>query len=217
MGIRDRWQYDLAATLCLMGCIALPDNVFERAYAGQDLSPDEEQMFRAHPETGARLLSKIPRLETVAAIIRGQQAPEKVPAAMEQPRLGAEMLHLALALDRRIYTGMNPRSAVVELRMSCRFDNRMLDALENYSPTEAEFEVRRLPIRELRSSMVLLQDVMSDDRKVLILKEGTALTDTWIERLENFAKYRTMKELVEVRVPTLTGAGTITKNDEDRL
>src|SRR5580704_6530485 len=64
--IKDPWQYEIAATLCLVGCIALPDEVFERAYCGQELSPEEDQMFRAHPERGARLLADIPRLEVVA-------------------------------------------------------------------------------------------------------------------------------------------------------
>jgi hypothetical protein len=125
------------------------------------------------------------------------------------------MLFLALALDRRIYTGMSPRSAVAELSASCRFDAHMMEVLEKYSPAEAEFEVRRLPLRELRSSMVLLQDVLSDDRNLLILKAGTTLNDTWIERLDNFATFRGMKELVEVRVPTFAGAGILDKTDYD--
>src|ERR1017187_394595 len=39
IGIKDAWQYELAATLCLVGCIALPDEVFERAYCSEELSP----------------------------------------------------------------------------------------------------------------------------------------------------------------------------------
>ena len=100
----DSWQYELAATLCLVGCIALPEEVFEKAYCGQTLSPDEERMFRAHPERAARLLSNIPRLEAVAEIIRGQQKPGRSP-----------MLHLALELDRRIYRGATSGSALAEL------------------------------------------------------------------------------------------------------
>ena len=87
---RDPWQCELAATLCLVGCIALPDEVFERGYAGQDLSPDEAQMFRAHPERAARLLSGIPRLEVVAEIIRNQQSSEKDLAAMTTSEFGRE-------------------------------------------------------------------------------------------------------------------------------
>jgi hypothetical protein len=36
--VAERWQYDLAAMLCLIGCISLPVEVFERAYAGETMS-----------------------------------------------------------------------------------------------------------------------------------------------------------------------------------
>jgi response regulator RpfG family c-di-GMP phosphodiesterase len=203
MEIRDSWKYDIAATLCLLGCIGLPEEVFERAYCGEDLSPDEDRMFHAHPERAARLLLNIPRLEVVARIIRLQQRPEAEPSVMEQSRQGAHMLHLALELDRRVYRGVAYPDALAELRSSGRFDDCMLDALEGYSPTQAEFEVRRLPIRELRFGMVVEKDVLSKDGSLLILKEGTILTGTWIERLENFAKAGGGRELVGVRMPRL--------------
>lgn len=187
--MKDPWQHELAATLCLLGCITLPDDVFDRAYSGQNLSPDEDRMFRAHPERAARLLLNIPRLEAVTEIIRGQQKP------------GATALHLALELDRKICRGADSRAALAEIRLWRRFDSRMLDALEGYSPTQAELEVRRLPIRSLRAGMVIENDVVSKDGNLLILKAGTVLTDTWIERLENFAKARGAQELVSVRIP----------------
>jgi CheY-like chemotaxis protein len=205
MDISNPWQYELAATLSLVGCIALPDEVFERAYCGQVLSADEAEMFRAHPERGARLLADIPRLEVVAEIIRGQQMTEQDPAVMEESKQGARMLHLALELDRRIYRGINCNHALAELRSLGGFDCRMLEALTRYSLTGAEFDVRRLSIRELHSGMALDQDVMSRDGNLLILKEGTILTETWIERLENFAKARGTHELVAVRIPRLVG------------
>jgi response regulator RpfG family c-di-GMP phosphodiesterase len=208
MEVRDPWQYELAATLCLVGCIALPDEVFVRAYCGQDLSPDEDQMFRAHPERGARLLSDIPRLEVVAEIIRGQQMAEEG-SLTEESRRGAEMLHLALELDRRIYRGVACNYALAELRLLGGFDSAMLDALAQYSPTRADFEVRRLTIGELRSGMALDKDVTSKDGNLLIFKQGTVLTETWIERLENFAKARGAQELMDVRIPRRTGVGML--------
>ena len=205
MEIRDPWQYELAATLCLVGCIALPDEVFVRAYCGQDLSPDEDQMFRAHPERGARLLSDIPRLEVVAEIIRGQQTADGSAALNEESRRGAQMLHLALELDRRIYRGIACNYALAELRLMGGFDQGMLEVLAQYSPSRAEFEVRRLTIDELRSGMALDKDVTSKDGNLLIFKEGTVLTETWIERLENFAKTGGAQDLMEVRIPRRTG------------
>jgi CheY-like chemotaxis protein len=203
--IKDPWQYEIAATLCLVGCISLPDEVFDRAYCGQELSVEEDQMFRAHPERGARLLADIPRLDVVAEIIRGQQMIEDDPAVMEESRQGARMLHLALELDRKIYRGVACGRALGELRVLGGFDIRMLDALAGYTPARAEFDVRRLSIRELRTGMALDQDVMSKDGNLLIFKEGTILTETWIERLENFAKARGTQELMDVRIPRLVG------------
>jgi DNA-binding response OmpR family regulator len=188
--IKDPWQYELAATLCLLGCIAVPDEVFEKGYCGLDLSSDEERIFRAHPERAASLLSHIPRLEAVIEIVRGQQKP------------GATVLHCALELDRRIYRGADSQAALAEVRSLRRFDGRMLDALDGYSPLKTEFEVRRLPVRGLRSGMVIEEDVLTNDGNMLILKRGTILTDTWIERLENFARTRGAKETVGVRIPS---------------
>ncbi len=208
MEISDPWQYELAATLCLVGCVALPVEVFERAYCGQDLSVDEDQMFRAHPQKGARLLSGIPRMEVVAEMIRGQQMIEGDPAILEESRQGARMLHLALELDRRIFRGIACNYALAELRSLGGFDSRMLDALTRYSPTRADYDVRRLSIRDLHSGMALDRDATSSDGKLLILEEGTILTEIWIERLENFAKARGAQELLDVRIPRLAGVHT---------
>jgi len=205
IGIEDAWQYELAATLCLLGCMALPDDVFEKAYSGQALSPDEERMFRAHPESAFRILSKIPRLEAVAEMIQGQQGTLEESAFVDQARQGADLLHLALELDRRVYRGITRGAALAELRMTRRFDGRMLGALESYFPAKAEFELRRLPIRMLCAGMVLEKDVFSVDGNLLILKAGMVLTEIWIERLENFAKSSDEQQLIEVRLPRIAG------------
>jgi len=197
--LEDPWQYELAATLCLLGCIALPEEVFERAYCGMTLTPEEEQMFRAHPEGAAGLLSKIPRLEMVAEMIRGQQT-EKHPSP------GAQMLRLAMELDRKIYRGFAFRSVLAELKLSGRFDRAMLKSLDSYAPVEDDLETRRLPIDSLRVGMVLESDVFTEDGNLLIFKAGTVLTETWIQRLINFAKSRGVAEPLDVRLPKTSDA-----------
>jgi DNA-binding response OmpR family regulator len=211
MVLRDTWQYELAAMLCLMGCIVLPNELFEKAYGGQDLSPDEDQTFRAHPEVAASLLSNIPRLEVVAEMIRRQQTPDADLSTLKQSRQGSHILHLALELDRMIYQDIDLRSAVAQLKSSGRFNGSMLDALNNYSPTKAEFEVRQLPIREVRSGMVFDEEVFTTKPKVLLFKEGMVLKPIWIERLRNFARTSGVPERVRVRVPKLAGFGRLSK------
>ena len=66
------------------------------------------------------------------------------------------------------------------------------------------FEVRRLPIRELRAGMIPEKDVLSNGGN-LILKEETILTETWIERLENFATAPGAQKPIDVRIPRLAG------------
>jgi CheY-like chemotaxis protein len=209
MGIEDSWQYELAATLCFLGCVALPEEIFERAYCGQELPAEENKMFNGYPETSARLLSHIPRLEVVTEIIRHQLKPEAGSSAGEESRQGAHMLHLALELDRRIYRGLAPSAALAELGWSRGFERPMLDALEGYSPAQTEFDARRLPIRELRAGMVLETDILSKGGNLLILKKGTILNETWIERLENFTRARGAQELLDVLIPRAAGAGNL--------
>jgi hypothetical protein len=57
--------------------------------------------------------------------------------------------------------------------------------------------------------MVLEQDVRSKDGNLLILKQGTLLSETWIERLENFTKAPGAQDLISVRVPRLPGARSL--------
>jgi hypothetical protein len=87
----------------------------------------------------------------------------------------------------------------------------MLDALANYSPPPTDFELRSLPMHELRAGMVLAKDVFSSSGHVIILKEGTVLTETWVERLGNFAKFRGVAGLVPVRISSLNVPGKLSK------
>ena len=65
----DVWQFELAAMLSQIGCVTLPPDVFDKVYAGQPLSKDEQQMFSDHPKVASNLLAKIPRLEAIACMI----------------------------------------------------------------------------------------------------------------------------------------------------
>jgi hypothetical protein len=90
-----------------------------------------------------------------------------------------------------------------------RFDRRMVDALADYRAKPKEFQRRTVLIHELRSGMILEKDVSSNDGNLLILKEGTVLTETWIERSANFAKCRAVAASVPVRAPSLTSLGNV--------
>jgi CheY-like chemotaxis protein len=202
------WQYELAAMLSLIGCVALPERLFEKAYGCQKLSADEAAMFRAHPEAGARLLSNIPRLEAVAEIIRLQQTLHPGSSIPDDVRVGVDLLQLALELDQRIYRDIDFPAAVKGIRETGRFNPRMVDALADYCPTDAPFDLRQIMTTDISAGMILDEDIVSASTNVLICKAGLLFTDLWIERLENFARNHGVQKWVRVRVPRLSkGAG----------
>jgi hypothetical protein len=112
-----------------------------------------------------------------------------------------QVLNLAFEYDRRIYRGLSTALALAELKRLRRFDARLIEAIERFLPEESEFEVRHMPIRDLRPGMILETNLMSRDGNLLILRRGTVLTDTWLERLENFSQARGAQFLVDARVP----------------
>jgi response regulator RpfG family c-di-GMP phosphodiesterase len=199
-GVAERWQYDLAAMLCLIGCTSLPVEVFERAYAGETMSEEEDQMFRNHPESGARLLTNIPRLENVAEMIRRQQTADGTSASGVAER-GACMLRVAVELDKRMVLEVPFKTALDQLRVILRTLPRdLLDALRDYVPPKTAFEIKRLHVHELRVSMILEDDVVTKDGAFMILQKGTTLNLTLVERIGNFAKSRGICQPIRVRV-----------------
>jgi CheY-like chemotaxis protein len=199
--IAESWQFDLAATLSLLGCITLPDETFHHVYAGQTVTSEEGAMFRAHPEITAALLITIPRLEPIAEMIRMQQTPDLSNNASHEVHLGARMLHLSVELDRRIYRGLTFPAALQQLVESIpvQFDADMVEALRTFSPAPPNFHHQSLPIRKLQAGMVL-EEAVSSANGVLVFRKGTVLSETWLEKLRNFAVYA-VREPIRVLVP----------------
>ena len=198
LGIEDPWKYDLAALLCQLGCISLPPETLDRIYAGQDLSAAEQKMRNKHPEIGHQLLAHIPRLEQTAAMIRGQLGTWKPPEAEEQ--LGAEMLRLALALDRWVARGASVSSGLAEVKKSGKHSTKLLDAMAGFRSSSRVDAVKAVFVREMRSGMVLDEDVRAKNGNVVVGKDRE-LSTALIGRLANFAAGAGLVEPIRVRVP----------------
>jgi putative two-component system response regulator len=207
--LADPWQYELAARLCLIGCITLPPDAFEHAYVGEKPSAEELQMYRAHPETGFRLLSRIPRLENVAEMIRLQQIETANWGGNDSAERGSRMLKTAQELDRRTLRGIPFQSACDQLRAAPgKYPTALLESLREYSPSRVHFEVKRLPAPQLLPGMILEDDVVTQDGMTVISK-GTTLTVTLVERVRNFARTRGVRDPIQVRAPQGSYAGEL--------
>jgi hypothetical protein len=88
--------------------------------------------------------------------------------------------------------------------MPSRFDAALLDVVDSYEPGFSEFHHQTLLVRQLTAGMTLEQDVISKSNGMTIFRKGTILNETWIERLQNFARHQGVNEPLRVGV---TGLG----------
>ena len=73
LGLQDRWQFEIAALLSQIGFVTLPSETIKKLFAGQSLSDDERALVEEHPVVAYRLISRIPRLESIASMILKQR------------------------------------------------------------------------------------------------------------------------------------------------
>ncbi|HVP45109.1 MAG TPA: HD domain-containing phosphohydrolase [Bryobacteraceae bacterium] len=192
--LNNVWECELAAMLFQLGYIAVPQQVLDKLAAQEKLSPDENAVFSAHPAVTERLLENIPRLETVARVIRNQSS---APALQEYTdalfagadviTMGTAILRASLEFDRLAGAGKPRREALTLMRKSGWFNSRLLDALETADIQTVERKVLMLRVNELNTSMIANQDICTS-KGVLLLAKGEELTMPMIERLRGFAR-----------------------------
>jgi len=206
------WEFELAAMLCQLGYITVPQQVLDKVAAHEKLSPDENAVFSAHPAVTERLLENIPRLETVARMIRNQSsAPplqEHTDALFGEANvvtMGTAILRAALEFDRLAGDGKPRRDALAHMRQSGWFHLRLLDALETAEIQSVERKVVMVRVNELNTSMIANQDICTS-KGVLLLPKGEELTTPMIERLRGFSRTVGIPQPLSVLVITSTHA-----------
>ena len=199
------WKYEVAAMLSQLGCVALESELIDAAYGGKKLTPEEQARFDAHPDLARDLLSNVPRLEGIAWII-GQQRVGATPPANHVPedtRIGAAILHLALAFDRLRVQGMSEAAAVAELRADKQLDQRIVETLSTLKPLSCEDAPRAMHILDLTAGMVLQEEIRTKVG-VLLVAKGQEVSYPLLVRLRNYYQRRAIPEKVLVLVPAVT-------------
>ncbi|MBN8524552.1 MAG: response regulator [Planctomycetes bacterium] len=190
------WQVELAAMMSQLGIVTIPPDVVERADAGADLREDERQMLASIPEVTARLLANIPRLEPCARMIAAAGA-AGIPSGEDPGARGARILRLMAEYEDMIASGRSAVSVLTDLRRQ----GYPLAAIEVLSSLDAEPAPKQhltIPVRELRSGMVLQEDVRARNG-VLLVPRGQELTHALLERILNFNRLVGVVEPIRVQ------------------
>ncbi|HFQ89223.1 MAG TPA: response regulator [Desulfobulbus sp.] len=204
MDMPNIWQIEVAALLVQIGCISLPTDIINKKYAGLELDSEEEKMWAGYPETGARLLESIPRLENVTKMIRWQQVrfdelEETAGSEFDEVLTGVQILKVAIDFDLETYKGNSPRTSIDRLRRRKGMYNPLvLDALASI-----RFEEQRrtacLTVDDIAVGMIADEDITARNG-ALILPRGQEITWSVLQGLYNFNRQVGIVEPIRVRI-----------------
>lgn len=198
---RERWAWEAAGSLSLLGCIALAPETLDKLFQNIPLTLAEHQLFMNHPGVASSLIGSVPRLEKVAEIVAHQELPAN---SGGQISLGARALKAALDYDLHWIRMDDPSFSRIIQRMRERegwYEPRVLEALEQVARLEQEGEEKSLEIASLRRNMILREDIVTVS-DVLLVSKGEVVTQAMLERLRLFRASVGIQEPVRVFVPT---------------
>lgn len=206
LGLEDVWALRLAAMLGQIGRLTLPQSILDRSALGRPLSDHEKGMLASLPDTSARLLSHIPRLEEVARIVRYQNKhydgtgyPQDGMHGEAIP-LGARILGCVRAyLDLEIQTGSSVKALETMRQEAGRHDPKVLNTLWELLGPVGPPPAKHWPMEldELEAGMVLGADVFTNSG-LLLFSKGSRLGLSHLEKIQNFQRLFGVKTPVMV-------------------
>jgi hypothetical protein len=194
--------------LSQLACITLPPVTALKLYKGDKLNDAEQAMVGRMPLITEQILAGIPRLEEVMEILKQRDLdfdPEEnqdhVPDGADIAP-GARILRVANDLEVLQAQGETADRCVGIIRTrKHRYDPAVVDAYERLAKDGGlDFRTRGLTVEELRTEMVLSDDVVMTSGAMLVPK-GQEITVGLLERIRNFDQSGAVAEPIWVRVP----------------
>jgi len=191
------WDIGLAALLARIGWLAIPVEVQAKITRGERLSIQENEMFLRAPEVGSNIIANIPRLQSVAQIIKystknydGTGYPNERIQREDLP-LGSRILKVVSEYVNRLQIRKSKMVVFSEIETGAgtKYDPDVLKALGeiiHVPVSEAERHVL-LALDELQPGMVLADDVYVTNNEIAVLPMGTQLNLLHIEKLRNYS------------------------------
>ena len=159
-----------------------------------------------HPSIACDLLSRIPRLELVAAMVGGQQGlpPGKArppSAAIEPGELGAHLLKIAVDFDQFVLQGSSTNEAIRKLKSQPNeYYQAAVVALETLSTDRTSFTVQEISIREMSTGMILSEDLRSSNGMLMVAR-NQEISYPLLVRIRNLHAKSPFPGKIRVKVP----------------
>lgn len=204
VNLENGWQYELAATFCLIGFISIPQPIQEKIYKNIELDKAESELVEKTPQIAHDLIKRIPRFESIAEMIKNQNRPfHQYPDSAEDPiSIGGQILKLAKDLDGLITSGMPQDEIKFKLikDVERNYNPHLTVTLLDYFAEADYFEHMALNVADLEIGMILDQDVFSNAGALLLVK-GQEITETVLPRIINFQRYVGVLQPIRILYP----------------
>jgi response regulator RpfG family c-di-GMP phosphodiesterase len=207
------WHVEVASMLSQVGYVVLPNDLLAKVHAGSDLDAAERGMLARVPAVVERIISLIPRLETVQEALKHQGRPfesgDGGPQRQAIP-IGSRILKALSALGVEETRSPDSADALAVLRSQRgQYDPAVLDAIAIVCGPRRR-ETREVTLREIEVGMVLASDVMTRS-SMLLVSRGHPVTAQLIERLRNFDTKMGVVQPIVCELPLVdeTDSGTV--------
>lgn len=215
MDLPNVWWLEMAAMLSQIGCVILSEETLRKLYRGEAFTGEESQMFDMHPMIASDLISKIPRMEKVAEVIRYQEKcfngtgnPKDNRQGKDIP-VGARILKAVIDFDLLEARGISKPAALKQLYdRTGKYDPEVLYALETFIEVGAKYKKIDVLLDDLKVNMIFEENVRSKTGRLLISR-GNEISDVLLSRLNTFAQSEGIVEPISVLVPYESSSETL--------
>jgi CheY-like chemotaxis protein len=189
MGSPEFWQLEAAAMLSQIGYLALPTELVEKVYYGENLTADERVIVGGAPSVAIRLLEHIPRLEPVLQVLNALNWTDEQIARLGMGTIGlaTRILCMVLEYDSLTAQGHVPSTAIQTLRARPqRYSLELIEQFAQYvGAGTSERAAREIPLRAVQPGMTIMQDLRTS-MGTLLVPRGFEVTATFLERIHNY-------------------------------
>lgn len=191
LGWQAHWEYMVAAKLALVGFVVIKPEAFAAFLSTTAVSEEDKALYLGALDTSARLLSKIPRLERIAALVHQMRVSEGALLTSGgfdgncDIENGGTLLGLALAhvIGTRKY-GIDIAANLATEQLYASPDAKLIEIFRHVDKQSqvSRNQSKQLTLSELTPGMVLAEDI-NVKGGYMTLRAGDVLTDVAVANL----------------------------------
>ena len=204
------WEIQLSTSLWPIGLITIPADIVARGQSSpESLSNVELEMLSRAPETGAKLLAHIPRLDSVAQMIQyhdcgfdGSGSAQDAPKGIAIPE-GARIVKFLKDLAATGPDETPTPEMLAELKKNATlYDPAIMGNAHLLWGKATLFAARcrqkySLSVPALLAGDHLIVDILTREGK-LLLSAGQQISVAQLERLRNLSRLQSLREPIEI-------------------